>query len=118
MDRRRFPRIEHPCKIKIEKKDSKEAISTHTENIGCGGICVMLEKDLGLFAPVEVEVDLENGLGWIKGSGTVAWVVKKEDAAIKKDGIFDTGIEFNNLKEEDHQRIEKIVNEFLAKKKD
>ena len=118
MDRRRFPRIQHPCKIKIKNKDSSEIISTVTENIGCGGICVILGKDLGLFSPAEVEVDLENGVGWIKCSGVVVWVVKREDAATKKTELFDTGIEFNNLKEEDHQRVEKMVNGILAKTED
>jgi len=117
MDRRRFPRIEHPCKIKVKRKDSNEMIEAVTENIGCGGICVMLDKDIGLFSVVEVELNLENGLGWIKCNGAVVWVVKKDEAGDKNSGVFDTGIEFSDLNEECRQRIEKMVNGILAKKK-
>jgi c-di-GMP-binding flagellar brake protein YcgR len=101
----------------LKKAGSKEIISAYTENIGCGGICVILEKDIGLFSPVNVELDLENGLGWINSDATVVWVVKRDEKGEEKSGVFDTGIEFNNLKEEDRQRIEKMINNILVKAK-
>lgn len=118
MDRRRFPRIEHPCKIRVKKKDSNEVIDAITENIGCGGICVLLDKDIGLFSAVEVEVNLEDGSEWIKCNGVVVWVVKRDETTDKLGGVFDTGIEFSDLAEEARQKIEKIVDKVLKDQKD
>ncbi|MBL7156807.1 MAG: PilZ domain-containing protein [Candidatus Omnitrophica bacterium] len=106
--------MSYKCLIYIGKKESGKAISTHTENIGAGGICVILDEDLGLFQGVDLEVDLENGVPInIKCSGTVVWVVKKRDIKGKAALHYDTGIEFVDLNEESKNRITKIVEKHL-----
>jgi len=108
IDRRKFPRANYPCKIVLKKKDApSKPLSTNTENIGLGGICVMLPEDLGIFAPVEIQLDIMDGHPNIECDGTVAWIVpsKKE----KKNESYDTGLEFTNLKRKDEQRIYSIV---------
>lgn len=112
IDRRRFPRVRYKCLIYIRKRGSTKTISTTTENIGAGGICVILSEDLGLFQGVNLEVDIENGLPTnIKCSGTVVWVVKKHDITSKIQ--YDTGVEFVDITEEGAERISKIVDEEL-----
>lgn len=49
INRRRFPRVNYPCYIRLRKKGSTQEFLTQTENISCGGIAVVLEKNLGLF---------------------------------------------------------------------
>lgn len=117
MDRRRFPRVQHPCKIKLKRSGGTKIINTFTENIGCGGVCVLLKEDLGLFSPVKLDIDIEDSLGWFSSQGTIVWVVKREGETKDKEVIFDTGIEFNNLGEEYRLRVEKMVNRILAKDK-
>ncbi len=106
IDRRRFPRADYPCLIRLKKKNSPEVFSTHTENIGIGGICVSLEKDIGRFSEVTVELDLLDGKGLIVSDGITVWIIK---SSIK----YDTGIEFKDLKDEDRARINIIIERCL-----
>lgn len=111
INRRKFPRANYPCIISVKRKGSPDTISTQTENIGLGGICVMLPKDLGIFSPVEIRLDLLDSHPVIESDGTVAWVVKKTED--KKNIMFDTGLEFTNLKRKDEDRIYNIVEKVL-----
>ena len=90
-------------------KDHPDSISSLTENIGIGGICVMLAKDLGIFAPVEIQLDLLDSKPAIECAGTIVWIVAKKN----EDTIFDTGLEFTNLKRKDAERINIIVEKVL-----
>lgn len=113
LNKRRFPRANFPCLIRVRKKGSRRAFSTHTENIGAGGICVILEKDLGLFSPVELEIGLRDNLPQLECGGSIVWVVQRAEYEKRKPNHYDTGIEFVNLKEEDRMRIDTIVDRIL-----
>lgn len=117
VNKRRFPRVNYPCVIRLRRKDNPEVFEVKTENIGCGGICVILSKDVGMFAPVELEIDLSNGEPTISCEGIVVWVVRKIPINKNIPHSFDTGIEFTNLKKEDEVRIENIINLCLQKEK-
>jgi len=111
IDRRKFPRANYPCILTVKRKDQQDMLSTQTENIGIGGICVILPKDLGIFAPVEIRLDLLDGQAAVDCDGTVAWVIaSKED---KKAESFDTGLEFTNLKRKDALRITDIIDKII-----
>lgn len=114
INRRKFPRANYPCEITVRRKDNPDSLSSQTENIGVGGICVMLQKDLGIFAPVEIQLDLLDGGSTIRCDGTIVWIVSKKD---KKDKLFDTGIEFTNIKRNDATRIGAIVDRILYETK-
>ena len=116
IDRRKFPRVHYRCMLHIKKADSAKTVSTYTENIGAGGICVVLNEDIGLFQGVNLEIALENGTASnIKCSGTVVWVVKKH--LIKEKGTvqYDTGIEFVDINKEAGNRISEIIEKELKK---
>lgn len=116
INRRQFPRISFKCLICIKKQDSTKTISTHTENIGAGGICVILNEDIGLFQGVSIDITLKDeALRNIKCSGTVVWVIKKHDASPKGPMQYDTGIEFVDISEGDKDRITKVVDGQLKK---
>ena len=111
INRRKFPRATYPCRITVRRKDRPDILSTHTENIGLGGICVILPKDLGIFAPVEIQLDLLDGTALVECDGAIVWIVpSKKD---KKEESFDTGIEFTNLKRKDEVRIANIIEKAL-----
>ncbi|MBU2540280.1 MAG: PilZ domain-containing protein [Candidatus Omnitrophica bacterium] len=115
INRRRFPRADYPCQIKISKKKGKETLVSNTENVGCGGICTVLEKGLGLFSDVSLELDIKDSQPPIKTVGTVVWVVRRHEIKKERPGFFDTGIEFKKLDAKDVARIEAIVNKCLQK---
>ena len=113
INRRKFPRASYKCLITIKKRLTARTISTHTENIGAGGICVMIKEDLGLFQGVDLELFLEDTRPPIKCGGTVVWVVKKAEPKQKGAYSYDTGIEFIDIRPEDRERITDVVEKIL-----
>ncbi len=116
INQRKFPRINYKCLIKVSREDAEEVIDTYTENIGGGGICVVLDKDFGLFTSVGIEVYIEEDKPPVKCSGSIVWVVKKHPVSELDAVTYDTGIEFSDLVEEDHNRIGKLIQRLLESK--
>ncbi len=109
IDSRRFPRAQYPCKVVIFKHGQKDSLDANTENIGAGGICAVLKKSLDKFSPVGVVLYLKDNQPAIECDGRVVWAVKRKD-------IFDTGIEFIDIRDKDILRIERVVEECLNQK--
>ena len=110
LERRKFPRANYPCLVTLRhQQDKPEAMLTHTENIGIGGVCVILKRGLKLFTPVEVEIDLMDAAAHVKCAGKVVWSVQRKESEKKKPSFYDTGIEFVNLSEKDLHRIQEVV---------
>jgi len=116
-ERRKFPRIKLPCKINLKREDSVETISTTTENISCGGVCIILPQQLGVYTSVGLTIDLGDGGNPIQCKATIVWSLRRLDPQEKDYGFFDTGIEFSNLSQQDISRIAKIVQEWTLKEK-
>jgi len=106
MNRRKFPRVNYPCKVTLLAQGQKEKVFTRIENIGAGGICVMLKKKQERFTPVELSLTLEDERPAIVCDARIVWSIKKEYE-------FDTGIEFVGLKDEDSARIERTIEKCL-----
>jgi len=116
INRRKFPRANYKCNIMIKKRLTSKTISTRTENIGAGGICVMVKEDLGLFQGVDLEVFLDDNATPIKCGGTIVWVVKKSEPRPKGAYTYDTGVEFIDIRPEDRDRISEVVETILTKR--
>lgn len=113
INRRRFPRASYKCLITIRKRQNAKTISTNTENIGAGGICVIVKEDLGLFQGVDLELSIDDNRPEIKCGGTVVWVVKKADTKQKGIYLFDTGVEFIDIRPEDRERVSAVVEKLI-----
>ncbi len=114
INQRNFPRARYKCSINVMSKAQSPPIVTYTENIGAGGVCLILEKPFELFKDVSMEIFLEDMTLPLKCTGTVVWVVKKH---LKKKGqgpVFDTGVEFLNISREDKKRIVDLVEKLLS----
>ena len=117
INRRRFPRANYKCLIIIKRRLTSKTIDTRTENIGAGGICVVISEDLGLFQGVDLELYLEEARPPIKCGGTVVWVVKKNEPKQKGVYLYDTGIEFIDVRPEDKEKISEVVEEILESRR-
>ncbi len=115
IEQRRFPRAHYACVVRVRLKGSVEVFQTATENIGSGGICVMLPKGLAVFSAVETELDFEKLGKKVICDGKVVWSVHKSQIESTATEEFDTGIEFLHLTKEDTVLIEKVVGECLKK---
>ena len=80
-----------------------------------GGICVLLDKGLNLFAPVELDLTLDDGKSPMCVKGTVVWVVQRRD--FKKGPAFDTGVEFTDLSPQNKARLEAVLDKAAPGKK-
>lgn len=110
-DRRRFPRSNFPCLIRIQQQGKgAEPILTHTEDMSVGGVGVSIPLELELFEPVMIELDLIDGDVPICCFGKVLWVVpaRKDDGSEKV--FFDTGLEFVNMPDANRARLAVVVN--------
>jgi len=112
INRRKFPRASYKCLISIKKRLNSKTISTQTENIGAGGICVIIKDDLGLFQGVDLELFIDDNRPAIKAGGTVVWVVKKTTPK-KNVYLYDTGVEFIDIRPEDREKVSAIVEGIL-----
>lgn len=117
INRRKFPRANYKCLIAIKKRLTSKTISTQTENIGAGGICVIIKDDLGLFQGVDIELYLNDNRPPIKCGGTVVWVVKKSEPRHKGVYLYDTGVEFIDIRPEDRERTSEIVEKILKEQR-
>lgn len=115
LDRRKFPRVNYPCLVVLKQGSSKDAvILTHTENIGIGGICVILKQSVPIFSSVDIELDLLDLGEHIRCKAKVVWNVQRKSSSETKPLFYDIGLEFEKINEEDHKRLENVV-ERLAK---
>jgi len=113
INRRKFPRANYKCLISIKRRLTSKTISTHTENIGAGGICVLVKEDLGLFQGVDLELYVDDATPPIKCEGTIVWVVKKSEPKQKGIYLYDTGVEFIDIRPEDRDKVSALVEEIL-----
>ena len=110
INKRRFPRANYGCEVIVRHKKKPEIFSTQTENIGVGGICVILPKGLSLFTDVELEIRLPDGKEAIHTEGRTVWIVKDSS----RNDRFDTGVEFTKISKEARGRIETIINRLYS----
>lgn len=93
--------------VKLTQEGKIFILTAVTENIGLGGVCVLLELGLDVFSPVELELNLGDGRDPLKLQGTIVWAVRRRE--LKKGATFDTGIEFAQMTQEDRARLEAVI---------
>ena len=103
LDQRNFPRIEVACDISI-REHKNGGIKATTENLGAGGVCVILAKELEKLSEVRLRLTLDQNRSAVECDGRIVWTVRSKDPASQK-VTYDTGIEFVNLKEDDRRSI-------------
>lgn len=108
-NKRKFPRATLRCELTLkDKPQAEEVLKTQTENVGAGGVCVILERRLDRFAPVWMRLELDPSLPWIEGKGKVVWAVATQSSPTEKKH-FDTGIEFVGLDTGQQELIRRYV---------
>ncbi|MBU1894264.1 MAG: PilZ domain-containing protein [Candidatus Omnitrophica bacterium] len=96
--------------ISVKRNNKNCKVEAFTENIGQGGICVVLDEDFGLFGQVKLEVFLGTDKRSILCDGTIVWVVKRYPVSRSESIKYDTGIEFSGMSDENRNSIVNLVN--------
>ena len=113
-DKRKFPRLNLHCEITIRATQDEQPIKAMTENVGLGGICVILNQVLPRFTQCRIWLGLNEKGNSIEGAGRVVWNVPTSDSA-KGKKCYDTGIEFTQLAVEDQDVLKKFLQAYLGK---
>jgi len=112
-EKRRFVRANIPCKI-IIYLPAEHTIATHTENIGAGGVRVVINEKLDIFSMVSFELYLKKKV--IAGKGRIVWVVERPVEAMDEAASYDTGIEFREIAAADRKLIGDFVDKVVENK--
>ncbi len=110
LNRRKFPRINYPCQVVIRQMDNRAlSILTHTENVGIGGVGVMIKQEVPVFTPVDLEIDLMDFGEHLKCKGKIVWVIPRKESDPGKPRFYDVGIEYVGLDEAAARRVQGVV---------
>ncbi|MBI4368113.1 MAG: PilZ domain-containing protein [Candidatus Omnitrophica bacterium] len=107
LDQRNFPRIVAQCDVTIHDRIGG-TLKTKTQNLGLGGVCVILTRELEKLSQVHLRITLEETQPPFESDGRVVWMVRSKEPLSKKVS-YDTGIEFLNLNPQDHARISNFI---------
>lgn len=107
LDQRVFPRVSARCNISI-RGEMGGGIEAKTQNLGAGGVCVILNRELEKLSQVHLRLSLEEAEPPIECDGRIVWMVRSKEPASGK-VTFDIGIEFINLKTAEQERIAAFI---------
>jgi len=108
VERRRHIRAAIMCRITMLSDLRILAFNADIQNIGEGGIRVLLDQKLQVPIPVELEIFPLDKKIMIRCKGEVIWVNEtyKEKKSLP---VFDTGIKFTGMQDADKVEIKKLV---------
>ena len=107
LDQRQFPRVNVRCDVLIHNRFGG-TLEVQTQNLGVGGVCVLLKQELEKLSSVRLRLVLKKENPAIECEGRVVWTVRSKDPATGK-VTYDTGIEFVKLENADYERIVNFI---------
>jgi len=115
--RRKFPRVHLKAfaeVVSVAKHDARKEFNAECINIGEGGCCLEVgtllsgpDLDYGL----RVGIELPDGEPRLVNVGKIAWLQLENENVLDK---YLVGVEFNDLGQEDKERIRKYVQSQLS----
>ncbi|MBN3039934.1 MAG: PilZ domain-containing protein [Candidatus Omnitrophica bacterium] len=106
-ERREFVRVKYPCKITVIGQNG-QTISAQTENISAGGIRILSKNRLIPNSHIELQIHLKDSKT-ISCKGRVVWMFERTDIPGPDSVIYDTGIEFKGINEQDLKMLKKLI---------
>ncbi len=105
-DRRRFPRAEHVFQVDYQTPES--LFNEFAENISEGGLFIKTEKPLEVGTEITIEFLLPILEEPIRVKGRVEWHTDLPGVKHKHSGM---GVSFQELSDEDKEKINRVVRE-------
>lgn len=108
-NKRKFPRVNLKCEITVSEDSSKgEPCHGITENVGMGGVAVILGRQLERFTRCTIRLELNPPSSVVMAKGRVVWTIPTQDSRTRAK-CFDTGIEFVDLPAEQSGILREFV---------
>jgi len=114
-NKRKFPRLHLSCEVVIHVQDKPKAYKSTTENVGMGGVAVMLEEPLQRFERCKISIELKDGEPPLQCTGRSVWVIPSGEVRSTKKH-YDTGIEFLDITDFSRQRLQAFLTRRPSKK--
>ncbi len=112
-NRRKYPRADLAVETEVRYGGSADNVRVSTKNVGAGGVCILLPALVPAGTEVAMTIHLPDKLPSIEVSGKVVWAMQQRKLLRKKEGSFETGIEFTNIEPAERDRIIRLMSEFL-----
>jgi hypothetical protein len=112
-EKRQFSRVTLVCKVAVMYGDRMLMLNAHTENLGIGGMRIILGEFLIANAELEIELFLPDKGKMFKCKGKVAWSKEMTPKGINP-RFFDTGIEFTKIEESDRIMLQGTINSLMT----
>lgn len=112
-EKRKFPRANLKCKISTVFGERLLIFNSHTENVGEGGVRVILEEKLHVPTEVDLELSLSDNEVPVKCKAQLAWVRELKPAE-RTPFLFDTGVKFTQINDSDRKQIRELVKTLIA----
>ena len=109
-ERRKFRRLNFICKVTAVFGERVLVFNSHTEDVGEGGVRVVLEDKLHISTQVEVSLFLAGKEDSINCKGEVIWVreILPVDVGPR---FFHTGIKFLDITAADREILKRLLEE-------
>lgn len=112
-EKRQFPRVTVVCKVTVLYGGRTVMLNAHTENLGVGGMRIILGEFLIANAELEIELFLPDKEKMFKCKGRIAWSKEMTPKGINP-RFFDTGIEFTKMEEPDRIILQGTINSLMT----
>ena len=109
LDLRKFPRLAIKCDVEISGTNNPLSVAVITQNIGAGGVCVVMPKEVSKLTRVLIRLHLSDDPEPVESYARVCWVVPTRTDLKKDETVFDTGFEFINMSDPDRARLKKFI---------
>lgn len=113
-NKRKFARLHLTCQVAIQPLLKPKAFTASTEDVGLGGVSVMLPEPLERFDRCKISLELKDGEPPVQCTGRSVWVIPSQDRKSAKRN-FDTGFEFLDMDEFSRKRLQAFITPPLKK---
>lgn len=115
IEKRRYPRGSFFCKITAIFGERLLVLNSYTENISEDGVKLFLEVKLHVSTVVDLELFLAENEAPVKCKGELIWVNEIEDLETQGRPLFDTGIQFSEMGQQDQEKVKGLVKKLIIK---
>ena len=107
-NKRKFPRLHLTCEVSVQPLGKPKVFTASTEDVGMGGVSVMLPEPLERFGRCKISLELKDGEPPVQCTGRSMWVIPSQDRRSAKRN-FDTGFEFLDMDEFSCKRLQAFL---------
>jgi c-di-GMP-binding flagellar brake protein YcgR len=107
-NKRKFPRLHLTCEVQIHPLGKQKSFVASTEDVGMGGVSVMLPEPMERFDRCKISLELKDGDPPVQCTGRSVWVIPSQDRKSSRKN-FDTGLEFLDMDEFSRKRLHAFI---------